>query len=207
MKKIIISLVFLFLFSSNIFALEKQLVDKSSVHILIYSEANPDQSRACSGVVINNQTAYATVLTAKHCVGQNVSYFVEEYPALVVTISEKEDLAFLYVPFNIKGKISATVAKQGLFLNQQVYLLGKLTLGDYWQKGRTFIPLLNFDIVILNSRQGCSGGGVWNEKGELVGILVAGLGKNESPISVIMNLKKVKVFLNEIGDWRGNVNY
>lgn len=170
----------------------------------------------CSGVWVNGK-----ILTAAHCVdlGSSVNYVVQEdfvqlgepvisySKGIVIKRDESKDLALIYVEKNGKkgGFSTLGTAKVG----DKVYMMGHL-LGFWYtymtgeiSAKRDSLPEdmrpshidCGFWQVNGNTGKGMSGGGLYNEKGELIGITSFII--RDFNIAFYIGEWEIKKFLNE----------
>lgn len=206
MRKLIFVLFVLSLTSSTLFAFDKPQTLKSTVHVMAVDE-NGDMAGVCNGVVLKNADHYATVLTAGHClIPGDYQYYVENQKAYFSFKSEKYDLAFIYVTNRLDNKESAKLSDRSIQFNEAIYFVGDVVGEQVDRMGRVISTIFD-DISTLSVRRGCSGGGVWNDSGELVGILTTGYFLNDritySNLAGSESMSHIRSFLyNELGDWR-----
>lgn len=131
---------------------------------------------SCSVVMIAPQEA----LTARHCmkmVSPVVTIDGTEYPVTFGYGNPALDLALLIIP-NAPcpcAKPSAVAAKEGenVALVGYPYGLAKVvTYGEF--QGRVRIQDVEYGLITAPARPGNSGGGVFNAKGQLLGIVSLG---------------------------------
>lgn len=114
---------------------------------------------------------------------------VQGFVHKVIAIDKNLDLAFLQLILPDFPFTSAVVDKRKLELGQTVLGCGHVNMGEIpWHLGRGHISQApgessdtsytkywqngNFLIADIGGGRGCSGGGVWNTEGRLIGILV-----------------------------------
>jgi len=170
----------------------------------------------CSGVWINGK-----ILTAAHCVdlGSEVTYAVQEDFAqlgepvfnyskgIVVKRDESKDLALIYIE---KGGKKGGFSKLGTAkVGDKVYMMGHLIgLWYTYMSGeisakRDFLPedmrpsglTCGFWQVNGNTGKGMSGGGLYNEAGELIGITSVII--RDFNIAFYIGEWEIRKFLNE----------
>lgn len=152
----------------------------------------------CTGVVVSP----TTILTAHHCINQSTGiqwvtdYFGNTYSAKVIKKDKVYDLALLqvYTPFDRTAKIG----DEPLIASKVYSVHSGLALDFTYGEGvvNNVIRYEDTDPVpfILHSiliSQGASGSGLFNEKGELVGI-------NDAVIktgTLAVNTPEIKKFL------------
>lgn len=209
MKKFIIVYIcaILCVFSYNVEAFNKSIVEKSNVHIIVETE---NMYGICNGVVIQNEENYSTILTAKHCTQNVLRYYIEDKEGVLIQTSEFNDLAFLIIFSKLKNKKPVQFIKKRQSIGSKVYYLGEsngLIINEY---GRIISnSFYSKSTTSLHIIKGCSGGGVFNDNNELVGIVVSGYFGSKSPkaiTSTIENINAINYFLNnEVNSWLGNL--
>ena len=153
------------------------------------------QHGICSGTLIKNDIDSAEVITAKHCVGKMDEIYVDNVLSLYHIISANDDLALIMINDHIVGKESARMADEDSKLSEFVYHMGYPKRELYTSSGRVSLVTMDWHYFHGTSIPGCSGGGIWNEEGELTGVLWGGLGKN---LVIYEPIKDVKKFLKMI---------
>ena len=131
---------------------------------------------SCSAVMVAPEWA----LTARHCMAMTSPVLTingTDYPILEGYGNPVLDLALLYVP-NAPcpcAKPSATKVTEGetVILIGFPYAIGKVVTDGEFQ-GRVKINDIEYGMTTAPARPGNSGGGVFNQKGELLGILSLG---------------------------------
>ena len=204
MKKIIGSVILCLILITNAQAFDKSLALKTDVHLLSKGE---ESTGICNGVVLQNTTSYATVLTAKHCTEKRDEFWVENNRAYLIKESKDYDLAFLFVPNHLYKKEGIKIAKEAK-INTPVYYIGEVAGLKINEYGRILYHnfLNSTSGTTLHIIRGCSGGGIINEDNELVGIVVTGyfLTSPKAIISNMQNLTSINYFLLiEVGGWNG----
>ncbi|MHA2013331.1 MAG: S1 family peptidase [Candidatus Helarchaeota archaeon] len=180
---------------TNVQAFDKDVVRKSIVGLALKIG---DKQGVCHGVVIKKTENYSTILTAKHCTKDVDEFYVEEFPAYLIKKSDDSDLAYLFVPGNLKTKEPCEFADNSGKFNQQVYYLGEVFGIVQDLKGRV-IYTIGKTVTTLHVIRGNSGGGIWTEDNKLVGVIVTGSFApliEEAIISQAENLFAISNFLN-----------
>lgn len=175
-----------------------EAVQKNTVSILGFGQG----LSFCSGVVISESLKYTYIITCKHCTSPTEETLVENTQADAVFSPMDEDLALIIIKGKIPGKTPATLAKYNPEINDELIHIGFPTLNLYESWGKLLRTSKDWHWASIKSKAGCSGGGVYNRKKELVGILWGGLLLESisiyEPIEDINNfLNKVKEYINE----------
>lgn len=172
------------------------LADLSTVQVF----GTGNGTNICTGVILDEYQGRTYVLTAKHCLSNAKEFYVGDTKVLYSIASATDDLAYLVVKGLIKHKAPAILATTQLKNKDILYHVG------YPGIGRTKFPSKGYVVRTSDSKQltttlvkpGCSGGGVFNTKGELVGIAVGMYMKDQ--ISIIEPLSDVIKFLDTINN-------
>ena len=181
MKKLIIPMILSLLLLNPIYIYaQEEYVNPDPVKVIVKKVITQSVSiltlelngfSSCSGVVLKNTIDESIVLTAKHCVELAEEIYVDNLIVKTIGISLNDDLAFLKLDEFIPYKSPVTLANS----NSQ---RGDWIVGIGYPKNRLFISFGNltiitsdWQIVQIHMIKGCSGGGIFNKDGELIGIL------------------------------------
>lgn len=170
MKKIIFSLILILVLSKSVFSQEvlvQDIIRKSAVSIFSVGRG----VGICSGVLIED----TKVLTAKHCIDTFEEVYVENVSVKSIIASVDDDLALLILSRTIPNKIVTKLAKYNPMIEDNVYHIGYPRFSEYYSEGVINLKTKDHYYAILDIIPGCSGGGVWNKYGELVGIVWGGM--------------------------------
>lgn len=148
---------------------------------------------SCSGVVLENTSSQAVVLTAKHCTKQFKRIYADTIMSNKIVSSDKYDLALLIIPYELPGKSIVTLAETDVNEHDPIYIIGYPLLETFLEAGEILMMDRGLRVTHMKAVGGCSGGGVFNTKGDLIGILVEGLG--DTRITFIEPLDHIKDFL------------
>jgi len=176
--------------------LTKQLISQTVSIVMVDNGIG-----SCSGTIIAENEKNHYVLTAKHCIGINEEMYVEHNKVLYITTSIADDIALIIVDGKIPNKTVAKLAEQSANLGDTVHHVAYPSGIIYKRSGK--VTRITNDWVWFNFKAigGCSGGGIFNKKGELVSVLWGGFRypKKDAPIkSVAEPLKDIKIFLSTI---------
>lgn len=149
-----------------------------------------------SGVVVG--TNY--VLTCFHL---DHEFFVQGLPAKIVKNDVRVDLVYLktiqkYENFAQLTKIAV--------LGEKVYVVGYADGRKTFLTG--YIARIERGFILIDAKviQGLSGGGVFNENGELVGIVCAGIGYPDKLLMAV-DFTTIKKFLNKDDNEKENEDF
>ena len=145
----------------------------------------------CTGVVIKNTPTESVVLTAQHCVGMKSAIYVEEFLVSSVGIDPYNDLAYVKVNDFIPYKTPAKLSNYIPVVNDKIIIIGYPDMKLYKARGVIKIETSNEYVARIRVIGGCSGGGTFNERGELIGIVTSNLmGTKTTFIQKLQNLHK-----------------
>lgn len=154
----------------------------------------------CSGSFIGNE---GEIITAKHCVDGFDSFEVQTYDnqlytATVIATSTAHDLAIIRIDRNNTPYFDlAKLVTRG----ERISILGSpLAITDTLSTG--VVAKVYGDLLLLDcsALPGNSGGPVFNEKGEMVGVLNAGfiVGLGVTHLNMAQGLDTVRFFIKEV---------
>lgn len=153
----------------------------------------------CSGVIVKETKKNTYIITCKHCVGPTEETLIENVQADVIFTPMNEDLALIIVEGKIPEKCPATLAKTNPKLNEKLIHIGYPVFELYESWGNLLRTSKDWHWATFKSRGGCSGGGVYNTKKELVGILWGGLGL--SSMSMYESIEDIHKFLKKVNQY------
>jgi len=165
----------------------------------------------CTGTVLSNDETKATVLTCKHCISIDEELFVEDKKVIKIITAPDNDLAYLIVEGKLKNKKPAKIANKNEETGSKVLMYGKpgLTI-NYTKTGSVLVYTRHWAFAKLELIGGCSGSGLFNLQGELVGTVwgsykEGGTGGTlftepvgGTPIGIFEPLTDIKKFLEEV---------
>jgi V8-like Glu-specific endopeptidase len=149
----------------------------------------------CSGIVLKNTIDESIILTAKHCISINDELYVENILATKATISMYDDLAYIVIPSEIPNKQEVIMAKENAKRFDIVFLVGYPDNKLFIESGYITHSTKDWQFSTANSISGCSGGGIFNESGELIGIIWGSIPSDN--VSIFEPISDVKKFLEE----------
>lgn len=126
----------------------------------------------CSGIVLENTSGFSVVATAGHCIIDNGNILVEGIPAEKVIKHKTRDLALIILKSYIPYKRAVNKPAKPHLIFGTIYHVGFPSEKILYSQGQTLIQSYEKDVGIIKFVKGCSGGGVFNKDGELVGIAV-----------------------------------
>ena len=172
MKKILISLILICVLITPAFAQENTTLDIIRQSAVSIFSTGGGGAGVCSGVVIGK----TTILTAKHCIDTYEEVYVENVLVKLIIASANDDLALLIIEYPIANKKPTKLAKYDAYIGESIYHLGYPRITEeYYNEGLIIRQTKDHQYAEINIISGCSGGGVWNKKGELIGIVWGGL--------------------------------
>ena len=127
---------------------------------------------SCSGVVIKNTPTESIVLTAKHCIISEKEIFVEDIKIYSVGISVSKDLGYLKLNKFIPFKTPTTLSNHIPHSKDRIAGIGYPKDELYITKGKIYLETKDYQMAKMEVVGGCSGGGAFNENGELIGIML-----------------------------------
>ena len=172
------------------------LMQKSTV--AIFSIGN--KTGICTGVLIENSKDYSVTLTAKHCTGTFEEVYIDNELSTYTSVSNDDDLAIVVAP-RIKNKVAVDLARKQTNIGDKVYHLGYPSEGELVSGGNIKRKSKDWQYGDYHTISGCSGGGVFNVNGELVGINWGMIRWNlftDKGLSILEPLSDVKRFLDMI---------
>ena len=177
MRRIIVIALFLSLImASPLLAKDKGtgFLQLSSVKIVTRFVEKSGRIWICSGVVIGGTDTQSYILTAKHCMEEDNCQFgggwADNSYITKVFLDKKADLAFLIVEPKLRRKTPIRIAKKVSWM-EEIRYLGYPSGLFYYKEGKIIILQLDGFLVNFEAINGCSGGGIFNENNELVGII------------------------------------
>lgn len=207
MKKLIVLCLTILLLCSSGFAQEtEEESDDTRIKNLVTAMYNSSVSifsiggqytSICSGVVIKNDAQNIQVITAKHCSDVYEEVYVEGIKIDYSIESSSDDLAILILSSTIPDKSPVQLADRGAKRKEIIYYLGFPNTEVYTRVGVVWLNAIDNSYAFMEIIPGCSGGGVYNEYGELIGIAFASIsGKNK--MAIYEPLPDIRKFLREI---------
>jgi len=155
---------------------------------------------SCSGTIINEVKGNHHVLTAKHCIHRTEEFYVDHKKARLIITSTTDDLAYVIVDGMIKNKKVAVLSKYTAYLDQEIHHLGYPEGHQYLSSGVVYRKTDRDHFAYLNSRGGCSGGGIFNNQSELTGVLWGGFDTYKEEIVLYEPTSDIRDFLEDISE-------
>lgn len=191
MKKIIIFILITFLIINPSYSHRKpenfQKMKDSTVSVVGYDDTH---EYTCTGVVLCNNDNNVYIATAKHCIVYEGYMFVEGKDVIHAYVDKNNDVAILKINEIIYGKYSVQFGKGLEKYKDKLYAIGYPGRKEYYNDGY-FLYIINKLFINLKLIPGCSGGPIFNEKAELVGLGVAtfpGLFRKLSKVEPLINV-------------------
>jgi S1-C subfamily serine protease len=175
MKKYIVFMFLIFCLTNPVFSQEydvQQAMSDSAVWIFLNGNSGLG---TCSGVVLTNSPSGASILTAKHCISVEEETYINTVLATQIIVSLDDDLAIIKTKNPIPNKKPAVLSNYNPLIGSEIYHLGYPSFEDYYREGKILLSMKDHYYAKMTVIPGCSGGGVWNKRGELVGIVWGGL--------------------------------
>lgn len=161
-----------------------------------------NRSASCSGVILTNTFYMAEILTAKHCTSIDGSILInDKYIVKIIQESKSHDLALVTIFEHIPNQRPVIIARENARMGQKVYHFGYPQGKPFFSYGDVLWIGRSDAIVKLHIIGGCSGGGIVDWDGKLVGIAVWKMidGYMERfDITGFESLKDIKDFFREI---------
>lgn len=204
MKKLILVLIFFCLSISPAIAQNTEDINIKNLVTSMYNSSvlifaiGDNGSATCSGVVIKNDTSKVEILTAKHCSDTFEEIYVENILVNYSIESSNDDLALLILSQTIPNKSAVTFASRNAKRNETVFHMGFPNTKIYATVGEVWVSTFDHNYAKMTVYPGCSGGGIYNEKGELVGDAFALMELGDG-ITVYEPLSDIIIFLKTIG--------
>lgn len=184
-------------YGKKVYAHDKLICSSLEQYCVSLYSVDPGVGK-CSGVVISKSQECVYILTAKHCVSLNEETYAEAYKVEYAITSSDDDLAILVISGNIKNKEAAKLSSSKGSKNDRIYLIGYPSFtSTYVSIGKIIQYSDDWGWAHLKIKPGCSGGGVFNEQEELIGIIWGGMSKQD--ISVFESILDIKEFLGTVG--------
>ena len=148
----------------------------------------------CSGVVIDEDIKNSYILSCKHCISTAEEVYVENNLVKYIFTTPFDDLA-IFVVDRLNNKKPCILSNTPLKPSNIVFSVTFPDLNMELSSG--IVKRITKDWVWLQMlvRGGCSGGGIFNTKGNLVGILWGGLKLKKSNMAIIEPQKDIERFL------------
>lgn len=214
MKKISFAIFLFFIFISNscannvnIYLENYYKLQESAVKLTLYFKDEPNLVGTCSGIIIIEDEHSTGILTAKHCVPPNIDKIVVNHKYITRTFQTANDIDVAYVEIHrsLLRYNPITIATSNAKIQDYVAFLGYPSKNYVYEMGIVYLLGIKNHYILMKSIPGCSGSGVINLKGELVGILWGGslinLFNQKIDMTVMTPIEKIKPFLIKIKVW------
>lgn len=190
--------------SKTLIELESQALENNIKRVINYSVSITSLGNGfgtCSGVIIKNTPNESIVLSAKHCIGTAEELYIEAILVDTVGISIYDDLAYFKLNKMIPNKTAVNISEFVPTKGDLVVTIGYPSFILHIGIGEIQIKTKDWQIATIHLIPGCSGGGVFNEYGELVGIVWGIIGsekeleKEESTTGIFERLEDIIDFV------------
>lgn len=210
-KKILIGFIAVCMFTSTSFAqlsfsftspepeyTADELLDAKIMDSVVALTMLGDGLGTCSGTIIHEDVNHQYIITAKHCVDSGSEMYVEHSKVTYQITSVDDDLAIVVIDEKIGNKIATSLGYRNGYLRDELYHVGFPSGVVYKASGTLTRITDDWQMYDFRAIPGCSGGGVFNKYGQLVGVLWGSYrgASDDSPIKSIGEpLKDIKRFL------------
>lgn len=156
----------------------------------------------CTGIIVAKNSYSTGILTAKHCTQNAEEIYIDGFN-MSTTIHyelEKYDLSYVVLFQSYLYRDAISIFKGKVLFNEGVCNLGYPRKARY-SAGKVIAVMKNNLYTDNSSIPGCSGSGIINKNGQLIGILWGGYSKDknsESVITVSSNNQAIINFLRQI---------
>lgn len=200
MEKLFLILIFFFIvliqpIAANSVDLQNYLIlQNAAVSVIV--EANDDTGSLCSGIIISKTENFLGILTAKHCMVPNFKQiYINGISTKNYIVSKDLDVMYIELNINMSYRNPVKLALYNASNNNTIYFLGYPNLKEYFKTGLLKLSVGSTSYISSPAINGCSGAGVINERGELIGILW-GTGKIFGiKYSMITPIEPIRIFL------------
>jgi len=155
----------------------------------------------CSGTMVYEDQEAQYIITAKHCVEGALEVYVENNMAYRWQTSLEDDMALITLKEKIYTKIPANLAYRPLRKGDKTYLIGYPSTVRYTTQGTMILKTRDWVIYDMKVIPGCSGGGIFNDYGQLVGVIWGAYinVERENPMkSLGEGIEDVRTFLRKV---------
>ncbi len=187
--------------------LSYEYLEKVTVRIFSKNNIEDKKGFVGTGIIVKITEDYTYILTNKHIAPMNTHIYIIEdrkkYKVEILKNSKFQDLSLI----RMNGNFSNKEAVRGFAdhkIQEKVYSIG-MYRGNYfiYTDGTVAgVSITKNLIVNLPSYSGCSGSGIFNSKGEVVGLLWGsysnGQFARDTSKAICVPASSIKVFLREI---------
>lgn len=171
------------------------LLKTSTVSLTI--ERSNNRYYSCSGIIIKNTEKTSEILTAKHCTEKAISITVNgSYYATKIVEAGNIDVAYLTTNRPITFTTPIELNNQNANILSKIYTLGYPANNERYSIGKILLKIGDSFYSNASVISGCSGSGVINDKGQLIGILWGG--NQIDTMSAYIEISHILKFLNQI---------
>lgn len=208
----------------KLFIVSKQLIDENkkpsydylksvTVRIMGKDKEQRDMAWMGTGTVVKVTKYHTYILTNKHVApkGAYIAILSENNDELatarVIANAKDVDLSLILVKGQLEGK-QAIRGFGNITYQEKAYSVGMYLSCNYIYSEGTYAGSIQFSdekresmIINLPSAPGCSGSGVFNKHGEMIGVLYAGamvnMFQSDTAKAICIKIEDVKEFLGE----------
>jgi S1-C subfamily serine protease len=174
--------------------LKQQLLDTTASMFSV----SPQGMGSCSGTIVNEVNGNFHILTAKHCLGVTTETYFDNKPATLIVASPTQDLAYAIIEGTIKDKKVAKFSSFSANIGESIYHVSYPDEILFVSEGKIYRQTPKNDYAYLDSIHGCSGGGIFNKYGEVIGVLWGGYNTRKDSVTIMVPLREINDFLDEI---------
>lgn len=185
------------------------ILKESTVKLFI--ETTDGYYAGCTGIIVHKDNKSTGILTAGHCV-EDANKIVIDY---IYTVSKfikakKSDIAYLIIDDVIIHKNRVKISRYNASAGSSIFTLGYPGLNEVYNCAKILSNGLRNVYSNAKVIPGCSGSGVINIRGELIGIIWGGYFDKETKIcsmSIFTNIESIRQFLKSINVLKEDLIY
>lgn len=191
------------------------ILKESTVKLIMKKEIENEgfEYFACTGIIVYKDEVSTGILTSQHCVGwvKKASYVVVDYkfPVSKIYSSKILDIAYLEINKSIRHKNPVDIATYNAQHNELIYTLGYPNIAPLYSCAKVSYSTTAHTYSDAKIVVGCSGSGVINGRGKLVGIFWGAyairVGGKQTGDSIMINTESIRKFLYKINKLNPNL--
>jgi len=210
-KKILFIVGFCIFICTNLFADNIDIhlqnyykLQQSAVSLTTY--CSNSKVYVCSGIIIKEDNNSTGILTAKHCIVPKIKKIVinDKYVSFKFKRAKDIDVAYIELNHSLLRYNPVKISNYNANKLDYVYFLGYPNK-EMFEIGIILWNGIKEQTTVMNSIPGCSGSGVVNQKGELIGILWGSYNidffNKKTHIAGITPIELIKPFLIKLKIW------